>query len=185
MKTYAIVGLGNPGDRYHWTRHNVGKIFLENLSKAFGMHMDKTRDEFLWGEGERKDQKVLLVFPETFMNLSGKVIPWLKNKNVEIPCQLLVLSDDANLPVGTLRFREGGGAGGQKGLLSIIQAAGTDRIARIRIGIGSPPPGKAMSDFVLGNIPQNERELIIQAWEPFLQMVDKWLGEPKKTGQNV
>ena len=126
LKSCAIIGLGNPGESYRWTRHNAGKIFLDNLAKDFNIALDQRKDAILWGEGKIEDLKIFLAFPETYMNLSGRVVPWLKQKNVGLPDRVLILSDDINLSLGTLRYREGGSAGGQKGLLSIIQAAGSD-----------------------------------------------------------
>ena len=181
----AIVGLGNPGESYHWTRHNAGKIFLDNLARDFGIALNQRKESILWGDGQLGDLKVFLVFPETYMNLSGRVVPWLKQKNVDLPDRLLILSDDINLASGTLRYREGGGAGGQKGLLSIIQAAGSDRIARIRIGVGSPPAGLDLSSYVLGQIPHVERESLVLAWQPFREIIDRWLLSMRKTSKEV
>ncbi|MHB1562676.1 MAG: aminoacyl-tRNA hydrolase [Leptospirillum sp.] len=177
----AIVGLGNPGENYRWTRHNAGKIFLDNLARDFNIPLTQRKDSILWGEGMVDGLRVFLSFPETYMNLSGRVVPWMKQKNIDLPERVLILSDDINLPSGTLRYREGGGAGGQKGLLSIIQAAGSDRIARIRVGVGSPPPGVDLSDYVLGQIPSSERESFVLAWKSFREMVDRWLLSMRKT----
>jgi len=180
LKSCAIIGLGNPGESYRWTRHNAGKIFLDNLAKDFNIALDQRKDAILWGEGKIEDLKIFLAFPETYMNLSGRVVPWLKQKNVGIPDRVLILSDDINLSLGTLRYRESGSAGGQKGLLSIIQAAGSDRIARIRIGVGSPPIGVDLSHYVLGQIPHAERESLVLAWKPFREIVDRWLLSMRK-----
>lgn len=185
LRSCAIVGLGNPGEGYRWTRHNAGKIYLDNLSRDLGIPLDQRKESILWGEGKIGELKVFLVFPEAYMNLSGRVVPWLKQKNIDLPDRMLVLSDDINLSAGVLRYREGGGSGGQKGLLSIIQSAGSNRIARIRIGVGSPPPGIDLSSYVLGQIPHNEREALVLSWQPFREMVDRWLMGMRKISEEV
>jgi len=185
FRSCAIVGLGNPGDSYRWTRHNAGKIFLDNLARDFSIPLDQRKDSILWGEGKIGDLRILLSFPETYMNLSGRVVPWLKQGNVDLPDRVLILSDDINLSSGVLRYREGGGSGGQKGLSSIIQAAGSDRIARVRIGVGSPPAGVDLSSYVLGQIPPADRESFVLAWQPFREIVDRWLMLMRKTLDDV
>jgi PTH1 family peptidyl-tRNA hydrolase len=184
FRSCAIVGLGNPGEGYRWTRHNAGKIFLDNLARDFGISLEQRKDSILWGETTIEDLRIFLVFPETYMNLSGRVVPWLKQKNIDLPDRLLLLSDDINLPVGGVRYREGGGAGGQKGLLSVIQAAGSDHIARIRIGVGRPSTGVDLSSYVLAQIPPAERESLVLAWQPFREIVNRWLMLMRKTSDN-
>jgi PTH1 family peptidyl-tRNA hydrolase len=175
MGTKAIIGLGNPGREYERTRHNAGKIFLDSLSERVGIPLNHQKPIVQWGEGEWKGEKLILVFPLTYMNLSGKVIPWLRMKGVHLPDDLLVILDDMDIPLGALRFREKGRSGGQKGLSSIIDALGGDRISRIKIGIGRPIEGQDPSDYVLGSLHPEESRLLEKARQPFFDIVDRWL----------
>ncbi|MHB8422135.1 MAG: aminoacyl-tRNA hydrolase [Leptospirales bacterium] len=172
----AVVGLGNPGNEYQKTRHNAGKIFLDHLSERLGIPFCHQKSLVQWGEGEWKGERLLLVFPLTYMNLSGEIVPWLKMKGVALPGELLVLSDDLDLPLGTLRFREKGRSGGQKGLESLISRIGSDQIARIRIGIGRPVSGQNVSDYVLGVLHQEERTVLERSVAPFFSMIEQWYG---------
>ena len=104
MGTRAIVGLGNPGREYERTRHNAGKIFLDILSERAGIPLNQQKSLIQWGEGEWKGEKLLLVFPLTYMNLSGKVIPWLRMKGVHLPEDLLVVLDDMDTPLGVIEI---------------------------------------------------------------------------------
>lgn len=168
------MGLGNPGNEYQRTRHNAGKIFLDYLSEHLGVPICHRKPMVEWGEGQWKRERLLLVFPLTYMNLAGEIVPWLKLKGVSLPEELLVLSDDLDLPLGTLRFRQKGRSGGQKGLGSLISRIGSDRIARIRIGIGRPVLGQNVSDYVLGVLHQEERAILESTVGPFFSMVEKW-----------
>ena len=181
MGTRAIVGLGNPGREYERTRHNAGKIFLDILSERAGIPLNQQKSLIQWGEGEWKGEKLLLVFPLTYMNLSGKVIPWLRMKGVHLPEDLLVVLDDMDTPLGVMRFREKGRSGGQKGLASIIEALGGDRISRIKVGIGRPIEGQDASDYVLGSLHPEERILLEKAQQSFFDLVDRWLFSGRKT----
>ncbi len=174
MALRAIVGLGNPGAEYQKTRHNAGKLFLDSLSERLSIPLDREKDPVRWGEGEWKGSRLLLVFPQTYMNLSGLIVPWLKKRGVHLPDDLLVLSDDLDLPVGTIRFREKGASGGQKGLSSMIAYLGSGNFARIRIGIGRPLDGTPVSDYVLGSFKPEEREAIGRLRDPFFSMFDHW-----------
>ncbi|MCL4461368.1 MAG: aminoacyl-tRNA hydrolase [Nitrospirae bacterium] len=175
MAIKAIVGLGNPGREYERTRHNAGKIFLDSLAERVKIPLNQKKSSMQWGEGEWKGEKLLLVFPLTYMNLSGKVVPWLRMKNVLLPEDLLVILDDMDIPLGTLRYREKGKSGGQKGLASIIEALGGDRLSRVRIGIGRPINGQNPSDYVLGTLHPEERIILEKSQQPFFDLVDRWL----------
>ncbi|MHB1286252.1 MAG: aminoacyl-tRNA hydrolase [Leptospirales bacterium] len=174
MGLRAIIGLGNPGIEYQKTRHNAGKIFLDYLSERLGIPLSHQKPLVQWGEGIWMGERVLLVFPLTYMNLSGEIVPWLKMKGVTLPGDLMVLSDDLDLPLGTLRFRQKGQSGGQKGLGSFISRVGSDQIARIRIGIGRPFIGQNVSDYVLGVLHQEEMAVLENARLPFFSMLEQW-----------
>ena len=159
---YLIVGLGNPGDKYKGTRHNVG---FEGINKlAFDFHIDiknTRRFRARLGEGRIGNTRVLLMQPMTYMNLSGEAVQ-LVMRYYKIPVeQLMVLVDDVNLPVGDIRVRERGSAGGQKGLISIINNLATEDFTRIRIGVGSKPPQMSLSDYVLSRFFKEEHQAFI------------------------
>lgn len=134
----AILGLGNPGAKYARTRHNVGFRVLDELARRHGGAFRRSlRTPWQACRVRMGAEEVLLVKPQTFMNRSGAVVPALKRKGVA-PTELVVVTDDADLPLGRLRVRARGSAGGHKGLESLIACAGTDRFVRVRVGIGRP-----------------------------------------------
>lgn len=133
-----IVGLGNPGKEYHGTRHNVGFDTIDVLAQRHHIHVKSSRSRALIGEGMIAGEKVALVKPLTFMNLSGQAVSGLVRYYRLSPSDVIVIGDDANLPLGRLRIRASGSAGGQKGLDSVIHNLSTEEIPRVRVGIGSP-----------------------------------------------
>lgn len=166
---FVIAGLGNPGLKYAGTRHNVGFGALDELADKYRISIDTKKHEGLIGRGVLEGQKVILVKPQTFMNLSGKCIREVMDYYKLSPEELLVIYDDINLDVGQLRIREKGSAGGHNGMKDIIAALGTDAFARVRIGVGNKPPRMDLADYVLGHFPGEEllkiREGISQAAE--------------------
>lgn len=136
---FAIIGLGNPGKEYEQTRHNVGFMVVDRLNERFRGSFKKSKSLYFSSKISLKNIPVLLVKPITYMNLSGQAVRRLVDYfKIEDLSKLLIVSDDFNLPLGTIRLRPSGSAGGQKGLQSIIQVLQTNEIARLRIGIGSP-----------------------------------------------
>ena len=155
-----IVGLGNPGRKYDQTRHNVGFDVLMRLARQYGSGMPRARFQGETLEANVAGQSVLLLTPTTYMNRSGGSVLAARDF-YKIPCEdLLVVCDDFNLPLGKLRFRPKGSAGGQKGLHDIIQRLGTDEIPRLRIGIGPVPEGWDPAGFVLGKFTKDEKEQV-------------------------
>lgn len=153
-----IVGLGNPGLQYRNTRHNVGFEVANSLASVWKIPFKFTRFEGLVGEGILLGQKVLLVKPQTFMNKSGEcVLQVMHYYRVEMH-ELIVVLDDADLPVGRVRVRSSGGAGTHNGLRSIVDYLGAGSFPRIRVGIGTPPPGMDMADYVLSRFKDDEKE---------------------------
>jgi PTH1 family peptidyl-tRNA hydrolase len=151
-----VVGLGNPGRRYQQTRHNIGWAVLGELAGRFGTGSAKPRFQGEVVEADLQGQKALLLTPWTYMNLSGASVLAARDF-YKIPNEdLLVVCDDLNLPVAKLRLRASGSAGGQKGLDDIIRRLGSDEFARLRIGIGAPPPGWDWARYVLGKFGQEE-----------------------------
>ena len=160
--TFLIAGLGNPGREYQNNRHNVGFMAVDALAKEMGFKNLKVKSKSVVMEGKWNDKKVILIKPQTFMNLSGTAVSSLFRFYKVALTNLIVIHDDLDLPSLSIRLRPGGGAGGQKGVASIIQQIGTQQFNRLRIGIGRPPGRMDPADYVLQNFPkQEEKELPI------------------------
>jgi PTH1 family peptidyl-tRNA hydrolase len=160
--TFLIAGLGNPGREYQNNRHNVGFMAVDALAKEMGFKNLKVKSKSVVMEGKWNDKKVILIKPQTFMNLSGTAVSSLFRFYKVALTNLIVIHDDLDLPSLSIRLRPGGGAGGQKGVASIIQQIGTQQFNRVRIGIGRPPGRMDPADYVLQNFPkQEEKELPI------------------------
>ncbi|MGH9898035.1 MAG: aminoacyl-tRNA hydrolase [Pyrinomonadaceae bacterium] len=153
-----IIGLGNPGDEYVLTRHNMGFMVIDFLAHQTGIRVKRKNCRALEGQGEIEGQAVLLVKPQTYMNLSGETAACLAVKNEG--AKILVISDDLALPCGTIRLRERGSSGGHNGLKSIIAALNTDEFMRLRIGIAPEAPVSDTVSFVLDRFPSTmQKEL--------------------------
>ena len=164
-KLTIIVGLGNPGNKYENTRHNVGFRAIDLISEKYGIKVDRLKHKALTGDGSIKEERVLLVKPQTFMNLSGEsvhdIVEWYK-----IPMgNLIVIYDDADLPIGTIRIRPKGSSGTHNGMKSILYQLQSDDFPRIRIGIGNAPEGWDLADYVLGRFSGEESKVIGQIVE--------------------
>jgi len=160
---HIIIGLGNPGGTYKGTRHNVGFETIDKLCYDHNITMkNNKRFRAHVGEGRIHQKPVLLVQPMTYMNLSGEAVRAILNFYKLPPSQIIVVYDDVNLPVGDIRVRERGSAAGQKGMISIIAQLGTDEFARVRIGVGSKPPGFTLSDYVLSRFLREEWDDMIK-----------------------
>jgi peptidyl-tRNA hydrolase, PTH1 family len=169
-----VVGLGNPGTKYEATRHNVGFDVIDRLAAGRARPSFSRKFDGLVAETEIDFRRVLLLKPETFMNLSGRsVAQALRFYKLE-PAELLVVCDDLSLPLGKLRLRPGGSDGGQKGLRDIIAHLGTDRFSRLRIGIGQRGEADA-ADFVLSRFRSAERPIIDDALILATQCVAVWV----------
>jgi len=162
---YLVVGLGNPGKEYEFSRHNTGFRTLDRLSKNLGTGISKGLCQATTGQAAVAGKKVILAKPQTFMNLSGdsvlELLQWFKIKNDH----LIVIYDDLDLDAGKLRIRAKGNSGGHKGVESIIQKLGTSEFIRIRIGIGKPAVNLQgdTSEYVLSKVPKEESEIIDRA----------------------
>jgi PTH1 family peptidyl-tRNA hydrolase len=155
-----IVGLGNPGREYSETRHNVGFMTIDELAKRWEIVSWRSRHEALIGEYRIGDEQLILVKPQTFMNLSGNAVGalarWYKVKIEDI----IVIHDDMDLPTGRLRLRTKGSSGGHRGIESLLMQLGQEEFARVRIGIGRPPQGWQVVDYVLAKFNAEESPLI-------------------------
>ena len=163
---WLIVFLGNPGPRYAFTRHNAGFLTADAIEKLLNVRIDRLRFRALTATAEIGGEKVLLMKPQTFMNLSGEAVGQAA-RFYKIPSEhVLVVSDEVSLPVGSIRIRLKGSAGGHNGLKNIIAQLGTDAFPRIRLGVGSAPhPGYDMADWVLGTFQNEDAETIRTAAE--------------------
>lgn len=155
--TYVVAGLGNPGAEYLNTRHNAGFKAIDYIADKKNVHIDRAKFKALTAVADFNGVGVLLMKPQTYMNLSGDAVGEAARFYKIAPENIIVISDDVNLDVGRLRVRKSGSAGGQKGLNSIIEAVGTDAIPRIRVGVGKKPhPEYDMKDWVLSAFTEAE-----------------------------
>jgi PTH1 family peptidyl-tRNA hydrolase len=160
LPMYLIVGLGNPGRQYRSTRHNIGFMQIDYLADRLGINLTRVQSKALIASTVYDDRKIILVKPQTFMNLSGQAVVSLI-QFYKIPFDhLLVIHDDLDLPLGTIRIRPEGGSAGQKGLQSIIDRLGTQSFPRLRLGIGRPPGRMDAADYVLEDFLPDEKEML-------------------------
>ncbi len=172
-----IVGLGNPGPRYAANRHNVGFCCLNLLSTAHGLAFDKRQKHARVALGTIHGQRVVLAKPQTFMNESGRAAVPLA-RFYRVPAErLLVVYDDLDLPLGTVRLRPEGGSGGHKGMRSIIEHLGDQGFPRLRIGIGRPPGRMAPAAYVLRDFSAEEVPLLEETLERAVTAIETWLRE--------
>ncbi len=176
MNTYVIAGLGNPGPKYQWTRHNAGFLFLDRLAHLENLPITRTSFSGLAGEWKHNDKRLILLKPQTFMNLSGRAIMQALQFYKLPLSQLIVAHDELDLPFGTARLKQGGGHGGHNGLRSIMEQLGKGDFTRLRIGIGRPPHGDTVN-YVLGNIPPAEMEILPRVLDGGLEMLEMMLDE--------
>ena len=163
--THLVVGLGNPGDKYFYTRHNAGFLAMDYISQKCGATVNRSKFKSLVGEATIAGKRVLLMKPQTLMNASGDAVIEAANF-YKIPIEnIIVLSDDVNLDVGRMRVRKSGSDGGQKGLRSIITRMGSDNFPRIRFGVGQKPhPDYDMADWVLGTLSDADKKTLFDCF---------------------
>ncbi len=179
-----VVGLGNPGRQYQGTRHNVGFDVIARMAVRLGALAPRGRFQGEVAEANFSGQKVLLLTPLTFMNLSGGSV--LEARDFfKIPCEdILIVCDDLNLPLAKLRFRQQGSAGGQKGLADVIRRLGTEEIPRLRFGVGAPPPGRDVAGFVLAKFTTEERGEVDAGLAQAESAVCDWITQDTKFCMN-
>lgn len=172
-----VVGLGNPGSKYEGTRHNIGFDVLAELAHRWHAPKPKLRFEANLTEVLCGSEKLLLLAPQTFMNLSGRSVQQAV-KFYQVPLSdVIVIGDDLNLKVGQLRLRASGSAGGQKGLQSILSCLSSNEICRVRIGIGRPPSEMDAADYVLGRYRKDEIDVIDAAVRKAASAIEVWATE--------
>lgn len=180
---FLIVGLGNPGSQYEDTRHNIGFKVVDNIAKEYNIEFSRQKFKGICGEGFINGEKVILLKPTTYMNLSGEsvreVIDFYKLSNENV----LVIYDDISLDVGRLRIREKGSAGGHNGIKSIIAHLGTDIFPRIKVGVGQP--NVDLVNYVLGKFSKEEMEVLNESIDASTKAVKDIINDNVKTAMNV
>lgn len=174
---YLIAGLGNPGKKYEMTRHNIGFRCADALADRYGLKFSgKTERKSVAADGFILGKKVILAKPQTYMNVSGESLRALVDfYKIEIP-RLMVVADDLDIPLGTLRLRKSGSAGGQNGVKSIIQHLGTQDFSRLRYGVGRPPGRQDPASYVLEPFRKGDDEiLVMETIDRAIKAIETWL----------
>lgn len=167
---FVIVGLGNPGKKYENTRHNAGFVSIDALADKYGISISEKKHKALCGTGIIEGNKVLLVKPQTFMNLSGESVRSVMDfYKIDPEEDMLVIYDDISLAPGNIRIRKKGSAGGHNGIKSIIAHAGTQNFMRIKVGVGEKPSGWDLADYVLGHFSEEDNTKIKEIMPDIIQ----------------
>ena len=182
---WLVVGLGNPGDKYENTLHNVGFMAVDELAERLRVPVQKLKYKALTNTAEVGGKKILLMKPVTYMNLSGEAVRQAADFYKIPPERVLVISDDVSLPVGKLRIRKGGSAGGHNGLKSIIAQLGSDQFPRVKIGVGEKPhPDYDMADWVLSKFSGEDKKVMDEAVKRAADAVESILREGADRAMN-
>lgn len=182
---YCIAGLGNPEKKYENTRHNIGFDVIDAIAEKYSIAVREKGFKALYGKGVIEGQRVILVKPQTYMNLSGESVREVMDYYRIAPENLVVISDDVALAVGGIRIRKRGSAGGHNGLKNIILHLGTEEFNRIRMGVGEKPKGWDLADYVLGHFPKEERETLDHSVEDAVSAVRVLLTEGADRAMNL
>ena len=171
----VVVGLGNPGAKYRGTRHNIGFVVLDELAVRMGVGFTREKYKGQIAEGAWKGRRVLLLKPQTFMNLSGESVAQAARNNVNDSDDLMIVYDEAELPLARLRMRARGSAGSHNGMRSVIERIGHQDIPRLRIGVGRGTGGGNLADHVLATFRPEEKPLVEQAVARSADAVMEWI----------
>lgn len=180
-----IAGLGNPGARYRRTRHNLGFEVLDGLAARLGAAFTREKHQGLLAEAVYERERLLLVKPQTFMNRSGNCLAAVARNKMDAPDQLLVVVDDVNLPLGRVRMRAGGSAGGHNGLKSIIERLGSRDFHRLRLGVGDERDTEDLAGHVLSKFRPDERPAVDDMCTRAVEAVLVWVAEGVERGMNT
>ena len=172
---YVIAGLGNPGREYEGTRHNVGFMTLDALADKYNIDVREKAFKGLIGKGVIEGNKVILVKPQTYMNLSGECIRQVMDYYKVDPSEFIVIYDDISLVPGGIRIRKKGSAGGHNGIKNIIANLGTDHFMRVKVGVGEKPKNWDLADYVLSPFTKDERPLVNLAIEHAAKAIEQML----------
>lgn len=158
--TKLLIGLGNPGEKYKNSRHNIGFIMLDKIAENLSVDFDNNKKKSLYARIKKNERQYILLKPQTFMNLSGESALYI-SKFFNISTEnIFVIYDDMDLPFGTFKIKKGGSSGGHNGIKSLIEQLQSDNFFRIRIGIGRPDIGDRVNDYVLSSFSKSERDII-------------------------
>lgn len=174
----CIVGLGNPGRKYKQTRHNIGFWVIEEVAKRNGWTLNKQKFQGEYTLEIVNQEKILLLEPQTYMNLSGESVRPLMDFYELAPEDILVIYDDLDLPTGKIRLRQKGGHGGHNGIRSIIDQLGSKSFNRLRIGIDRPAPHMTVTDHVLGKFDKEQLPMIEEAVDQAANACEAWMSQP-------
>lgn len=182
---YIIAGLGNPTKEYEHTRHNAGFDTIDMIAEKYHISMGEKKHKALIGKGHIEGNKVILVKPQTYMNLSGEsireVVDYYK---IDEESELIVIYDDISLEPGKLRIRKKGSAGGHNGIKNIIAQLGTQNFCRVKVGVGEKPKGWDLADYVLGHYSKEEVPIMQEAFEKAAQAVAAIITQDIDTAMN-
>ena len=173
----AIIGLGNPGMKYAGTRHNIGFDAVTAIADKYNLSINNKKFKGVYADGHIAGEKVLLVQPQTFMNLSGECVREVADFYKLNPDEIIIICDDINLDVGRLRIRKKGSAGGHNGLKNIIAHLGTEEFPRIRVGVGEKTEGWDLADYVLARFDKDSEPVIREALANVVGAVETWISE--------
>ena len=182
---WLLVCLGNPGREYEGTRHNIGFLTADELERREGVKINKLRYRALTGDFRAGGERVLVLKPQTYMNLSGESVKLAGGFYKIPPDHVLVISDDVDLPLGKLRIRTNGSAGGHNGLKSIIQHLGSDQFPRLKVGVGGKPhPDYDMADWVLSKFQGEDKKLMDETVKKAADAVECFLKDGPQKAMN-
>ena len=171
LEPFLLVGLGNPGREYVGTRHNFGFMLIDRIAVRLNARGLKVQSKAIVTDAKYEERKLILAKPQTFMNLSGQSVQGLVHFYKVPLTNVMILSDDLDIPFGTIRIRAAGGPGGQRGLSSILEKLGTKDIPRLRLGIGRPPGRMEPADYVLQNFSRDEQQTLSEVLDHAAQAV--------------
>ena len=181
---WLVAGLGNPGEKYARTRHNMGFLTMDLLAEEKKIKIDRIKFKAVTAQAELGGARCLLMKPQTFMNLSGEAIGEAA-RFYKIPADhVLVIYDDISLPIGKIRIRPSGSAGGHNGIKSIIAHLGTDQFPRIKIGVGAPQEKDGMIDWVIGEPSQTEKKVLLDSFRRAVQAAECIISDGCTRAQN-
>lgn len=178
---WLIAGLGNPGKKYMYTWHNMGYLAVDLLAERNGFFLDKDKFSGMYGKGKIKGEDAIIIKPTTFMNNSGEcIVPAAKFFKIN-PDHIIVVYDDIDIAKGTIRVREKGSAGTHNGMRSCIQHLGTELFPRVRIGTGPVPEHFELINYVLTDVPKDERVMMNEAFVKACEAIEKMVEDGKKS----